>query len=178
MNNKGYTLIEILAVILLIAVVSTIAVISVSSNIDFSKRSSYVTSARQYIEKVSEARAKDRLHDIKSGEALIIPIEKYKLDTSDDFSTPFGKLLLDYCYVVMTNNNNHYAYYIFMLDDKKNGIVGVEYSKLDSDSVVDGVESIIGFGNINSSSRIVLDGTNYVLDTATDRYIVLTKEGA
>ena len=178
MNNKGYTLIEILAVMILIAVVSTIAVISVSSHIDYSKRSTYVTSARQYIEKVSEARAKDKLHDIKSGEALVVPIERYKLDTSDDFTTPFGSLLLDYCYVVMTNNNNHYTYYIFMLDEKKNGIVGVEYSKLDSDSVIDGVDSIVGFSNINNSSTIVVDGTNYVLDTTTDRYIVLTKEGA
>ena len=42
MNNKGYTLIEILAVMILIAVVSTIAVISVSSHIDYSKRSTYI----------------------------------------------------------------------------------------------------------------------------------------
>ena len=178
MNNKGYTLIEILAVMILIAVVSTIAVISVSSHIDYSKKSTFATSARQYIEKVSEARAKDKLHDIKSGEALVIPIERYKIDTSDDFTTPYGSLLLDNCYVVMTNNNNHYSFYVFMVDEKKKGIVGVEYSKIDSDSVVDNVESVIGFSNINNSSQIVVDGTTYVLDTATDRYIVLTKEGA
>ena len=38
-------------------------------------------------------------------------------DVIDDYSTPYGELKLNYCYVMLVNNNNNIKYYVTLLDD-------------------------------------------------------------
>ena len=182
MNKKGFTLIELLAVILIIAVVSGIAIISVTSNIDLSKRATFADKAKLYVEKASEDRAKDRLpHDIKDGEALLLPLSRYKLDADEEYETPFGHLNLDYSYVILTNNKNQYSYYVYIVDDSNHGIVGVEYSSINKDSVTDEtnqLSSILNYRNLDDSSRYNINGTLYKLKDSEARYVVLQKVGA
>lgn len=182
MNKKGFSLIELLAVIIIIGIVGTIGVAAVSGYIQDSRKSAFSDMAKLYVEKASEERAKDILpHDIKDGEAILLPLEKYKLEKNEDFGTPYGNMKLDYCYVIITNNNNNYNYYIFMLDDTDHAIVGVEYADIGNESVIDGSDSaniskILNYKTLNGTSKLTVGGNIYKLKTQKGTYAVLIKE--
>ena len=179
MNKKGFSLMELLAVIIIIGIVGTIGVVAVSSYIQDSRKSTFADLAKLYAEKASEERAKDVLpHDIKDGEAILLPLEKYKLEKNENFTTPYGKMQLDYCYAIITNNRNQFNYYIFMLDDSKHAIVGADYADIGSDAVTNDsslVSKILNYKNLNGTSRITVGGSTYKLKTQKGTYAVLTK---
>ena len=180
MNKKGFSLIELLAVIIILGIVATIGISAVSGYVQDSRKSTFADLAKLYAEKASEDRAKDRLpHDIKDGEAILLPIEKYVLEKNEDFSTPYGQLSLDYCYVIITNNKNNFYYYLYLLDDTNHAIVAEEYSKIGKDSVTieaSEIAKILNYRSINATSVLEIDGTNYVLKTHNGQYVVLEKE--
>lgn len=177
MNKKGFSLIELLSVVIILGIVATIGISAVSSYIGDSRKSTFADLAKLYGEKASEERAKDRLpHDIKDKEAILLPMEKYELEKNEDFSTPYGKMNLDFCYVVITNNGNMFNYYVFMLDDSNHAIVGADYAAVTSDAVtVDPIEiaQIINYKTIGVDSRLSIGGYTYKLKSKTSQYVVL-----
>lgn len=179
MNKKGFSLIELLTVIIILGVVATIGISAVSGYINDSRKSSFSDLAKMYIEKASELRTVDRLPvEIKDGEALLLPLERFKLEKNEDYTTVYGKLKLDFCYVIITNNSNNYNYYISMLDDTKHAIVFAEYSKISKELItMDPIEIalILNYKAVDASSRFIVNNTAYEVKTVGDNYLVLKR---
>ena len=177
MNKKGFSLMELLAVIIIIGILSTIGIAAVSSYVQDSRESAFADLAKMYAEKVSEDRAKDKLPvDIKDKEAILLPIENYKLDTDDDHKTAYGALDLSRSYIVLTNNGNNYNYYVFMIDESNHGMANVEYSQIDKDKVtIDEavLSQILSYRSLNATSVLTVGSNNYKVKQVYSQFVVL-----
>ena len=151
MNKKGFTLIEILAAIIILGIVGAIGVAAVSSNIVESRKNVFTNTAREVASAARGMRGQDKLpRDIKNGEALVIPC--HNLTGSDlDLSggSGFGDILPQYCYAGIVNNNGNYQYYVTMVDATNHAFIGIEGDSLSKDRLVDD-ETLTISGNVSS----------------------------
>ena len=89
-NKKGFTLIEIIAVIILIAIIMLIAVPSVSSIVDNSKKSAYLDIANAYVDAVRNQISSRNYNIPKTGYAYYIPIDIIEI-TRGAKQSPYGE---------------------------------------------------------------------------------------
>lgn len=112
MNNKGFTLIEILAVIVILGIIMVIAIPNITENINQSKKTSYLVDAQRYVEsarnivetnKISVS-SKDVTYYIPR---VCLPVEKGQKSPYADWKG---------LYVVVTYDGLKHKYYITSLD--------------------------------------------------------------
>lgn len=182
MNKKGFTLIEILAVIIIIGVISTIGIVAVTGNIDKSRKSTYANLARNYAESARTMRAEDKLpYDIKNDEAILIRVDALdgvRID-NDYLESPYGDLVIQRSYVIVVNDNHNYKYYVSLIDTTNHGMVNVEYSNINEDSIVaDGdvtLSQISNIPSITTGSVIRAGEIDYKVNSIHEKYVILKK---
>ena len=144
MNKKGFTLIEILAVIVIIGIMATVGIIAISGSILKSRDASFVDLAKVYAESARTMRATDEMfYDPKSGEAIIIPYASVvgsEIENKD--VTGYGNIIDSYCYIGVVNENSNYKYYVTQVDDTYHIIDRVEYNSIDEENIFEGVDEL------------------------------------
>lgn len=144
MNKKGFTLIEVMAVLIILGVVLLIAVPSVSTYIVNSRKSNYYTTANSYVDTIiGYYDMKEFGPFLTKGEIMIVPIKNIKLDKGGSSETPFGDIDYNRSYVVITYNGKKTSYYVNMIDSSGYGIFNVSSDKLDSSSVINDKDKTI-----------------------------------
>ena len=135
-NKKGFTLVELLAVIVVLAIVMGIAAVAITNVLDSTRKNAFVADAKQYIEgakSIVEAELVDRMFATGSTTVLgtcekdsvhAISIKDMKLKTGGETS-PYGLAWdKDNSKVVVTvtdDNCSTFTYSIY-LTDKTNSI--------------------------------------------------------
>ena len=123
MNKKAFTLIELLAVIVILGVILMIAIPKVSQYINRSKKDSFVDEARLYIDAVrNDLTNEDYPAPANANDALIVTIDRIKMEKSHKKSPFGGKYLYNKSYVAVINvgtgSDPAYAYYFAGQDTK------------------------------------------------------------
>ena len=179
MKNKGFTLIEVLAVIIILGVILLIAVPSYTAYINSSRKSGYYTDISSYIESL---KGTIMLRDYGSlpeeGEVLVVPIllngkENVRLEKSTDGKSPFGTYNDNKCYLVVVprvangaTESLVYDYYAVFLDRANYGVNNVASTRLSKTSIVHIANEgdVISISDIVSGGRVLTyDGVNYSL---------------
>ena len=127
MKNKAFTLIELLAVIIILGILMLIAIPSVTNYINNSRKSTYVNTIDQII--------KGTITKINSGDLEIydtdttyyVPCTCIKLENGEAKS-PYGKF--DPAYVVVTFDGEEYHYYFTGKDVENMGVPTITKSEL------------------------------------------------
>lgn len=169
-NRKGFTLIEILAVVIIIGVLSGVGVVAVSSYIEDARKTTFAALAEEYLNYARGLKATDALvQEPKKDEALLMPLEMMDLDTNKKFETPYGAIDANRSYVVLINDGDDITYYINLVDTTNHYLLMQPY---------EGVKKAnIQIGNIDSNkapnhnqlkkgilvSNISINGTVYTL---------------
>lgn len=143
MKKNGFTLVEILAVIIIIGIIMTIAIPAVSKYILSSDRAVYSSDVTAYIETVrAEYGMKEYGDLLKDDEIMIVPIEYVELEKGD-LKSPFADYDLDRSYIVIVPYKNGYQYYANVVDNQKIGIVMKTQQELSKEVVEDDVKNKI-----------------------------------
>lgn len=131
-NKNGFTLIEILAVIIIIGVVMLIAVPAVSNYINSSRKSAYITTAKEYIKEAqSKIATKDyELYDKNA--TYYIDIKNLPLESGGD--SPFGDWVEAYVVVIYLPPDG-YKYYWTSIDSSGFKVDLTEVEELDEDDI-------------------------------------------
>ncbi len=180
MNKKGFSLIELLAVIIIVGIIGTIGVIAISSYVGSSRKNAFVTMARNYADSASAMRTSDKLPvEPKNNQALILRVDNLTgVDQTDDYTSVYGELVLDNCYVAIVNNKHQFSYYVTLVEESGNVIYNTEYSLLDEDSVIeynDVAGNIINTRGAVVDLRVSVGNDTYTVVDVKPNYILLQK---
>ena len=163
-NKKGFTLIEVIAVIIIIGILMFIAVPNVTNYIKKSRKASYSADVRAFLETIKskyEMREYGPLLD--DNEIMIVPIKSVTFEKGSESESPFGKYDFDKSYIIIVPENEKYNYYATVIDDKKIGMVFEKDSTISEDSIIekidDALPTISSFGIPGAS--FAFDGEEY-----------------
>lgn len=132
LNKNGFTLVELLAVIVILATIVMIAAPNVTGYLENSRKKSYVLNAKAVVEAVSN----DILMNGSKTAYNIEDINKL-LDSNHRLKTsPYGQDYSEGSYVkVEKDATGNYVYSICLTDTGKNGIELTKAADLTDDSV-------------------------------------------
>lgn len=141
-NERGLTLIELLAVIVILGIISAIAVPSIGGLIDNSKKDAHVANAQQMINAAKLAAATDE-ELIKTGDTSSVIYLKDLVDNGylepmedPDSSSESEKYNTDQSYVKVNKTNNKFSYSVKLVGSKREIQETLE-NELSRDSVID-----------------------------------------
>lgn len=173
MGKKGFTLIEIITVIIIIGIILTIAVPAVSSYILKSRKTNYSGTISAYVETIKGEYDMGEFGDyIDDSELMIVPIKIIKLEKGESDSSPFGKYDFDKSYVLIKSNTYTNDYYVTFVDSADYGVSNVKIDNISSETI-DKVNSreitdITSYFSCNgkeyefNNNIFTYDGKNYI----------------
>ena len=124
MNKKGFTLIEILAVMVIIAALVLIAVPAVRKYIDNSKKHTYESTLRNMVSTLNNEIISGHRENYKFDEEnayFVMPLVCIELEKGDNKKSPFDNYLAAYSFIIVESTANGYSYKVQALDESGYG---------------------------------------------------------
>ena len=146
-NMKGFTLVELLAAILIFGIISIYAIPHIVGLLDGSRRKIYVSDAQRMITQAEyKMRANNSVIEKPDPNNCIV-ISLLYLDTSDfDVAPNGGKYLKENSFVVVKNNNGKLEYAVTLVEKTKKGsYLGIDLTSKNSLSIGSTINHVTGF---------------------------------
>lgn len=133
MNKKGFTLVELLGVMVLLSVLMMIAIPGISNLVKKNKDKVYVQDAKKLIS-LAEYKVKSSQNKYikkpKTDECIILTLG-YLNDGTLDTTPNNDEYLKDASYVMVTNIGSDYQYYVTLIEKYKGAYKGIDNATLD-----------------------------------------------
>ncbi len=135
MNKRGFTLVELLASLVILSILMTVAVSSVLRVVETNRQAQYVEDAKKFVAQVEYGIRGKKFPGFKkpTNEGGCIAISLKDIDTSDFKKAPSGGHYdIAYSFVVLQNSYGDDVYYVRLMesiDDK--GFRGIYMSAVD-----------------------------------------------
>lgn len=159
-RGLAFTLIELLAVIVILGILMLVAIPSVTNYINNSRKSAYIDTANQYIKGVTVLVNSGALDVYDTNVTYYIPSTCVALETGGE--SPYGGKFSP-AYVLVTYNNDSYNYYWMSRD--ANGI-GIKKPTQANKLKVDVIES--GIKELDITPSIGIDGRTTIVEFTSD----------
>ncbi len=163
MNKKGFTLVELLGVVVILSIIMLIAIPNVTSVLEKNKRDTYIADAKKLI---SQAKYEINNSNIeKPNSTQILKIRLSYIGTSEVSKDPDGNQYdLNNSYVIVVRKDGYLRYYVNLvttIDGKNKGICLASEEELQDDQKLTKVQQ--GF-SIPETKKIqettgILNGT-------------------
>ena len=183
MNKRGFTLVEVISVIVIIGVLMLIAIPAVSNYIMSSRRASYAANVHAFVETINgKYDSKDYGSYVKDDEVMVIPFKTIELEVGDNDESPFGPYDFTKSYVLILTEYNKYQIYVNAVDSTGTGILMRTVNELSKENVDDNIATeITPWTNNVTGAVFTYKSKNYSLcetryKGADDTYSVTNEE--
>ena len=120
-EKKGFTLVELLAVIALIAILSGLAVTNILSSINNSKKSQFLLDAKRMVSKAEYLISENRTYRTNAKSASGVTFYFSQLNAKGEFQLDAdGGSFNSSTYVKVTYSSNKYNYCVYVIGSKRN----------------------------------------------------------
>lgn len=165
LNKKGFTLVEILAVVIIMGVLLLVAIPMVGKYIEESRKNTYVTAAKNLVDAVATSISAMTLPIVpENEEAVIVPFSEINMEKEiSKAKSPYAKYVDDKSYVLVACQDDKYVYYVAAIDEKGNGFPLTNIDQLTKDKIVDtniGIYSTTQIKNTKNSGMIEVSAFN------------------
>lgn len=172
MNSKGYTLVELLATMVILGILMAVTIPNISGISTQNKITTYAEDAKKFKSTVEYMlRGDDTLKKPKvNGDCVLVNL-KYVHGNDYDHPPYGGEYLMDKSIVVMTKEQNRYKYYVQLVEkfisegvENYRGFSLLEYSELEGDKYLTNISESSGnmgpFFDIKYNQGNILNFTN------------------
>ncbi len=160
MNKKAFTLIELLAVIIILGLLLAISIPSITRYLAQSRKKVYINTLDSYVGGATKMMANGELPSMDDqNTAYYIPFNC--IPTEKSMGSPNGDW--QFAYVIVTNDGPKRSYYVYAKDVKNIGVAGINVDKLkmsDITEIEQTKDDYIGVGGKTTLS-ITPDTCNY-----------------
>jgi len=167
-NKKGFTLIEILAVIIILGILLLIAIPSISKYIENSRKNTYINSVKSMVNAVSAAvNAMELPYSLGKNEGMIIPFSEIELEKKGATTkSPYSKWIPEKSFILVVFDGEMYKYYVSALDETGYAIPLVHEKVLSTSSITTDSSIInansISYEDVKKASSSTVFETNAV----------------
>ena len=157
-NNKGFTLVELLAVIVILGLLMAIAIPSVTKYITQSRKKTLISSVDSYVTAVTTAVNDNEFGALSKQDTMYyIPVSNNESEScvalEKGGSDPFGNWKEAYVVVNYDAEKYSYDYYFTFYDDAGYGMALTEISKIDANSNIITNPSPVNASNITTQKN-------------------------
>ena len=163
-NKKGFTLIEVIAVIIILGIIMLVAVPAVSGNIISTRKARYSSDIKAFMETI-QGNYTSKFYGplVENDEIMVVPISESNLEKGDNESSPFGRYIAGQCYVIIEKTNYSYKYYAYFLDTSGYGVYEKEYDEINRHIINtvgrDTIQDLSSFYTCSSDGMVSLQST-------------------
>ena len=171
MNNKGFTLVEILAMLVVLGILMAVAIPNITGIMRNNRLNGYKGDAKQMVEKTNIMVSKTKsIKKPEIGECLIFTLDY--LNTNDDLTAgPNGGLYdQEESFVVYTRQGQKYNYYVRLIEEVDGNRLGMDFVKSDlidnlTTEDIDEVSETYGISKTNTEEENINLLTGAPFDT-------------
>ena len=164
MKKNGFTLIEIIAVIVIIGIVMLIAVPAVINYTRNSNQSVYANNIGSFMEQAKLLYGEKQYGPyMDEDEIMLVPISVIETTKGDNKRSPYGSFINEQSYIIIERKGKTVYYYASAVDTMSWGLVTKREDEINND-VIEKISSTEIYP-INSLYNCSAD--NYVLKTST-----------
>ena len=147
LNNKGYTLVELLATMIILGIVMAVTIPNISGISTQNKITTYAEDAKKFKSSAEYMiRGDDTIDKPKDNNDCVVVNLKYLHGNDYDHPPYDGRYLMDHSIMVMVKLNNRYEYYIQLVEEYNSdgvnnykGFSLTNYHNLESDRYLNNV---------------------------------------
>ena len=157
-KKNGFTLIEILAVIIIVGIIMIIAVPAVTKYIFKTNKAVYASDVSAFVESVrAEYEMKEYGSLLKDDEIMVVPIKHIVFEKGNSESSPYGEYDFDKSYVLIVPERSGYSYYATVIDSQNVGIIKVKDNEIGEDAVKEDITTSLPSINVYNNPGSVFD---------------------
>ena len=150
MNRKGFTLVELLGVVVILSIIMLIAIPNITSTLDRNKKDSYIADAKKFVSIVEYEIRKGNVERPVDETPVKVTLDSLK--TSDVEKDPDGNLYdTTNSYVTISKINKELVFQVQLVvkksDGKYKGLILVPVDNLEGDTRYDNYRGSIDLGN-------------------------------
>lgn len=163
-KKNGFTLIEMIAVIIILGIIMVITVPAVQKYILNSNRASYAADIQAFIENIkAEYEMNDYGQLVKEDEVMIVPIEHIEFEKGQSEESPFGAYDMSRSYIMIIPERNGYQFYANIVDANGIGVSMQTSSEISQDTIQENLSPVVKtWKSYTSASNIFsYQGKNY-----------------
>jgi len=157
-KKKAFTLIELLAVIIILGILMIIAIPSVTSYINNSRKSAYVDTVKEVVAGARNMVNEGKLEMFDTNTTYYIPSNC--INTENEQTSPYG--VFEEAYVIVTYEGTNYNYYWISIDSSNQGVKNItpinnlNEDSIESDLKIDEIVNTINTTGIEERSKILI----------------------
>ena len=136
MKKKGFTLIEIIAVIVIIGIVMLIAVPAVINYTRNSNQAVYANNIGSFLEQAKlEYGEKQFGPYMDDNEIMVVPISRIETTKGDNTRSPYAEFIDEQSYIVIERKGKSLYYYASAVDQMSWGLIAKREDEINNDAI-------------------------------------------